>query len=281
MRALLLVIVAIVLGAGVVEGSGVEVTVPLTIKGLVFEKTIPLAATEYTPSGPGPFPAIVISHGVPNNADERAKYTAKYAAVSAVFVKMGFVVLNPLRRGYGKTGGTYEEDSGKCRFFADAGLETAKDIAAAVSYLRRHPSVDPDRIVLVGQSGGGWGSLAAATREDVPIRGVVNFAGGRGGKVGGIPNNNCQPDFLVADTRKYGKASRVPSLWIYTENDHYFGPDLSQRMFTAYTEAGGKATLLLLPPFGEDGHTLFGAAKGVPLWRDKVDAFLREIGVLY
>jgi dienelactone hydrolase len=252
----------------------------MTIKGLLGDRTISLAATEYTPSGSGPFPAIVISHGVPANPQERAGYTAKYVAASTAFVKMGFVVLNPVRRGYGKTGGTFEEDSSGCRFFADAGLETAKDIAAAVSYLRRHPAVDGDRLVLVGQSGGGWGSLAAATREDVPIKGVVNFAGGRGGKHQGVPYKNCQPDWLVADTRKYGKAARVPSLWIYAENDHYFGPEVTQRMYKAYTEAGGKATLLLVPPFGEDGHTLFGSAKGVPIWRDRVDAFLREIGVL-
>jgi dienelactone hydrolase len=149
-----------------------------------------------------------------------------------------------------------------------------------VAYLQKHPAVDPDRVVLVGQSGGGWGSLAAATREDVPIRGVVNFAGGRGGKLHGIPNNNCQPDWLVDDTRKYGKAARVPSLWIYAENDHYFGPELSQRMHAAYTRAGGKATLLLLPPFGDDGHALFGAASGVRLWRESVERFFREIGVL-
>jgi dienelactone hydrolase len=44
---------------------------------------------------------------------------------------------------------------------------------AAVAYLRSRPNVDPDRIVLVGQSAGGWGSLAAASRGDLPIRGVV------------------------------------------------------------------------------------------------------------
>jgi len=162
----------------------------------------------------------------------------------------------------------------------DAGLETAKDIGATVAYLRKHPKVDPDRSVLVGQSGGGWGSLAAVTRDDVPVRGVVNFAGGLGGKVGGIANNHCQPDWLVAASAKLGKGARVPSLWIYTENDQYFGPDLSRRMHTAYTEAGGKAVFFLLAPYGDDGHMLFGSAQAVPLWRDKVETFLREIAVI-
>ena len=270
-----LVLVALVSGA---EAAGEDLLVPMTVKGLFGDKTIFLAATEYVPEGEGPFPAIVISHGTPATAAEREKVTAKYPSASAALVKMGFVVVNPLRRGYGKSGGTYEEDTDRCRFFADAGLEIAKDIGAAVAYLRKHPKVDPDRIVLVGQSGGGWGSLAAATRDDVPIRGVVNFAGGLGGKVGGVPHNNCQPDWLVAASAKFGKGARVPSLWVYTENDQYFGPDLSRRMHAAYTEAGGKATYVLLPPFREDGHMLFG--HGVALWQDRVETFLREIGVI-
>src|SRR5205823_3734544 len=127
-------------------------------------------------------------------------YTAKYAVASEVFVRWGFVVLSPLRRGYGKTGGDWQEGYGSCGspHYVDAGLETAKDIAAAVGYLRKRPGVDPDRLMLVGQSAGGWGSLAAASRGDLPIRGVVNFAGGRGGKQQGVAGRNCAPDQLVA-----------------------------------------------------------------------------------
>jgi dienelactone hydrolase len=259
-----------------------DVTVPLTSRGLFGDRTIMLAATEYTPSGPGPFPAIVLSHGAPGTPPERVGYTAKFATASGVFVKWGFVVLNPVRRGYGKTGGAYEEDYGRCDnpFFVEAGLETAKDIAAAVAYLRRRPNVDPDRIVLVGQSAGGWGSLAAASRGDLPIRGVVNFAGGRAGKQKGVPNNNCAPDRLVAAAGTFGKTSRVPTLWLYTENDQFFAPELVVRMRSAYTEAGGQATYQALPAIGSDGHTLISMRDGVGLWAEKVEAFFRELGVL-
>lgn len=258
-----------------------EVTVSLTSKGLIGQRTVMLAATEYTPPGPGPFPAIVLSHGAPGTPQERTGYTAKLSVASGVFVKWGFVVLNPVRRAYGKTGGSYEEDYGHCSspFFAEAGLETAKDIAAAVAYLRSRPNVDPDRILLVGQSAGGWGSLAAASRGDLPIRGVVNFAGGRGGKQKGIPNNNCAPDRLVAAARTLGKTSKVPTLWLYTENDQYFAPELSGRMRAAYTEAGGLATYHLLPAIGTDGHQLMSMRDGVGLWAEKVEAFFRDVGV--
>ena len=274
----ILLLVLVLAGATAAELAGTEVSVPLTIDG----ETVDLVATEYRPAGKGPFPAIVLSHGSPGTPKERVGYTAKYPVPSAVFVKWGFVVLSPLRRGYGKTGGTWEEGFGSCQdpSFVEAGLETANDIAAAVEYLREQPGIDPDRIVLVGQSAGGWGSLAAASRSDLPIRGVVNFAGGRGGKQRGIANNNCAPDRLVAAAGTLGKTTKVPTLWLYTENDQFFAPQLSRRMHTAYTTSGARADYHLLPAIGDDGHSLINLAKGVPLWEDKVAAFFRAIGVL-
>jgi hypothetical protein len=65
-------------------------------------------------------------------------------------------------------------------------------------------------------------------------------------------------------------------LWIYSENDTYFGPALAKRMHEAYTAAGGKADLHVLPPFGSDGHFLIDAAEGVPLWEPLVSRFLDE-----
>jgi len=94
------------------------------------------------------------------------------------------------------------------------------------------------------------------------------------------PNNNCGPDRLVAAAGTYGKTTTVPSLWLYTMNDQYFAPDLSGRMHEAYTQSGGRAAYHLLPAIGNDGHGLIGFPHGVPLWRDTVEAFFREIGVL-
>ena len=259
-----------------------DITIPMTVKGLFGEKTVNLTGVEYRPEGSGPFPAIVLSHGSPPLPGQRLTYTARYPLASAVFVNWGFVVVNPVRRGYGATGGVWEEGSGRCEspFYVEAGLETAKDIAAAVAYLQQQPFVDRERIVLVGQSAGGWGSLALASRGDVPVRGVVNFAGGRGGKKDNRPNNNCEPDRLVSAAGKLGKTATIPSLWLYTTNDQFFAPELSRRMYEAYTASGGRATYHLLPAIGHDGHSLITFKDGVSLWQDKVEAFLREIGVL-
>jgi homoserine acetyltransferase len=108
----------------------------------------------------------------------------------------------------------------------------------------------------------------------------VNFAGGRAGKNNNIPHNNCAPDRLVAAAGTYGKTANVPSLWLYTSNDQFFAPELSRRMHEAYVASGGRATYQLLPAIGNDGHQLITMKDGVPLWQDKIEAFLREIGAL-
>jgi homoserine acetyltransferase len=61
-------------------------------------------------------------------------------------------------------------------------------------------------------------------------------------------------------------------LWIYTENDTYFGPALSQRMASAFKAAGGNVEYHLLPPFGHDGHFLVDAADGVSVCKSPSDS---------
>ena len=65
-------------------------------------------------------------------------------------------------------------------------------------------------------------------------------------------------------------------LWIYAENDSYFGPELTKRMHNAFTAAGGNAEYHLLPAFGNDGHFLIDLADAVPLWAPVVSQFLEK-----
>ena len=62
-------------------------------------------------------------------------------------------------------------------------------------------------------------------------------------------------------------------LWIYADNDLFFGPEVVQRLHQAFTSAGGSAELIKHPAFGKDGHALF--ALGIALWTPYVDAFLK------
>ncbi|MCC7276449.1 MAG: dienelactone hydrolase, partial [Alphaproteobacteria bacterium] len=104
--------------------------------------------------------------------------------------------------------------------------------------------------------------------------GVISFAGGRGSRG---PNDVCQPDRLVQAVAAFGRTARAPALWIYAENDLFFGPELSRAMHAAYTAGGAPAEFHLLPPFGDDGHLLYGRAPD--RWWPLADAFLRRLGL--
>jgi dienelactone hydrolase len=128
----------------------------------------------------------------------------------------------------------------------------------------------------VGQSGGGWGSIALGSKNPPSVRAIITFAAGRGGRVGGKPNNNCAPDELVKETAEFGRTARIPMLWLYVENDTYFGPELTKRMHAAFTDAGGNAEYHLFPAFGSDGHFFIDSADAVPIWAPLVSQFLEE-----
>jgi hypothetical protein len=86
---------------------------------------------------------------------------------------------------------------------------------------------------------------------------------------------DCRSDKLVAAFRVFGARSRIPMLWVYAANDHFFGPDLAKEIDAAFSGAGGNATFVAAPAFGNDGHGLFSPA-GISLWTPYVDAFLQK-----
>ena len=256
-----------------------EVDIPMAVKGLFGESRLKLAATEYRPDGNGPFPLVVINHGSPRTPAERTGMTAKYRAQSMAFVARGFVVLNPLRRGYGKSDGPWAEDYDSCNRpkYYEAGLESARDIAATIDYAKTRSYVDPHRIVLVGQSAGGFAALALASENPDGVLGVINFAGGRGSRG---PNNVCNSNRLVNAFTRYAATTKVPMLWFYAENDLYFGPALAQRFAQAYRNQNRNLRFVALPANGEDGHLFFSAASNVDAWTGEVDAFMNQIGAV-
>lgn len=230
----------------------------------------------YKPSGQGPFPLMVMSHGSPRQSSRRAAMGIETLATQArAYAVKGWVVAVPIRRGYGAMGGGYVEGIGDCQSpdYESAGLATAHDIRAAVAAVSSDAAVDKGRIVLFGVSAGGWGSIAAASQGLPGLRAVVNFAGGRGSRG---PNTVCAEERLIAAIKRFG-GSTTPQLWIYARNDLYFGPELARRMHEAFVAAGGRANFVMAPPHGPDGHFYFRA---VDAWQDLVDAFLKQAGAI-
>src|SRR4051812_26450632 len=62
-----------------------------------------VAATILRPDGPGPYGAVILNHGVPGSERERlTEVAANDFAISApVFARRGYVVVMPMRRGFG------------------------------------------------------------------------------------------------------------------------------------------------------------------------------------
>jgi dienelactone hydrolase len=252
------------------------IRVPMTIFRPAGAQRLTLEATLYRPAGPGPFPLVILSHGTSRNPKQRVGTRLRYDAQSWEFVSMGFAVIIPMRRGYGHSEGAYAEIEGPCdcaNFFA-AGQESAKDLRATVEYAVTLPDIDPTRLVLVGHSSGGLASLILASQRLPGVRGVINFAGGRGSK----PGLNCSPDRLIEACGQAGRTTRTPTLWIYAENDSYFPPRLAWEMCEAFHQDGGPAQFVMLPPFYEEGHYLFTDVRGLDRWTPVVNRFLNELG---
>ncbi len=229
----------------------------------------------YFPQGNGPFPVAVLNHGSPGEPARQFMQPPNFRHVAEWFVARGYAVAVPMRRGYGDTG-AWPENPGPCNDpdFVAAGKAAADDILGVVGRLRLLRIVRPDRILLVGQSAGGFGVVAATAGNPAGVFGAINVAGGR---LGGPENERCAPDRLVAAAEAFGKTAKVPTLWLYSENDSYFNPDLSRAMVSAYGGAGGRAVYVLLPPFKDDGHTMFADPDGLAYFARYVASFVEAL----
>ena len=242
--------------------------------------SVSMHSTMRLPMGKGPFPLVVISHGTSESERLRHEYAAPaFDVVSSWFLKRGYAVLLPQRPGHGETGGPYLESSGSCdeALFEQAGNATADAVKIAIDYAMGYPFVQRAPVLLVGHSGGAWGSLALSAADPQLVRAVINFSGGRGGHSYGLPNRNCAPERLVRAAAVYGRQNNVKTLWLYSANDSFFGPALSQEMADAFRGAGGSVEYHLLPPIPDDGHYLIFRIEAVPTWGPILDKFLKAL----
>lgn len=235
-----------------------------------------LEAMLIRPDGAARYPLAIISHGAPRKPSER-KTMSPWAGYPAAleFARRGFAAVVVMRRGYGKSGGDYAESSGPCGNpdYVQAGRISAGDIKSATEQLSRRPDIDNTRILAVGQSAGGLATIALTADAPPGLVAAINFAGGRGSQ---NDFEVCREDKLVSAFGTFGRTSRVPTLWVYTENDYYFAPPLAAKFHQAFTASGGKAYFIKAPAFGKDGHSLFYAPNGAPVWTAYVDEFLAK-----
>lgn len=223
-----------------------------------------------------PKPLAVILHGRAASEAARASLsTTQFTHSVRHLLKLGYVVAVPIRMGYGISTGKDIEAAGTCykRDYA-AGLQAAaSQTLAAINRLRRQADIAATGTVLIGHSYGGMVALATAAKQPMGIRAVINISGGAGGNPHKHPKQPCGVRNMQQQLKRYGRTSRVPSVWIYAENDRFWGAAIPQKWLQAYRQTGGVAYFYNVGKRGADGHTLFSHFPSV--WQKKAAPWLR------
>jgi len=216
-------------------------------------------------------PIALITHGKPTNLQDMLDTRVENLKGQAKdLASRGWLAVVVIRRGFGQSDGPMPAPA-SCRstslvqrFSADA-----DNLEATLNLVAQRPDADPMRMIAIGVSAGGAAVIALSARNPKNLLGVINVSGG-------LRFTGCSKEDLLVDAMKaFGSKSRVSSLWLYAKNDGSFGPDLVERMRSAFLDGGGDARLVMFDPIGQDGHILFSAGAGRFKWLPEMDAFLR------
>jgi pimeloyl-ACP methyl ester carboxylesterase len=233
------------------------------------------------PDRPGRFPLVLLVHGTNPAAGQAFRAAAARQSPAdllnpaVAFAQHGYAVASIMRRGFGRSEGRFAETlSGPCddQDYLAVGQIAAQDVTGAVATLRGEPWVEPDQVLLMGHSTGGFAVTAAAADNPAGVIGVLNFEAAHGS----VPGRTCSPDHLVADAGIFGRTARIPALWVYAENDRSAPPALGRRMIDAYVASGAPAQFKILPPFGVDGHAMVPMGPA-DIWWPAVESFLNQL----
>jgi dienelactone hydrolase len=240
-----------------------------------------IVVTSFRPRGAGPFPWLVLSHGTAPSA-EANRTMGRYRPLAPVreWVRRGYAVVVPVRRGYGASGGDRLGDAyGSCAHpdFRRAGEGGALDLLATIEWAKTHGDLDPQRWLLVGQSAGGFASIYTASKRPQGLVAVLAFSPGRSGDPDKHPGEPCASAAVAALFASVAPRIAVPVLWFYAENDEYIGPRAQLLWFDAFRSAGGRGELVVIPPFPlARGHGVFPSESGISLWTSAVAKFFRQ-----
>jgi dienelactone hydrolase len=192
---------------------------------------------------------------------------------------MGFAVLLPTRGGYAETYGDFDpEASGNC---AGKRLEPMADalfaqVMATYEFAKTLPDVDTSRWIVAGQSAGGMTAVVTVGKHPPGLVAGINFAGGSGGDPDNHPQRPCSPQAVQRLWQGLATGAIAPMIWLYWQNDQYWGPEIPKEWHAAWLAGGGKAELHSLAAAGKDGHG--GSGIDMDHWLPLVDDFLVRLG---
>lgn len=212
------------------------------------------------PTGDGPFPAILYNHGSeprPGSKPELAK----------LFTDNGYVFFVPHRRGQGRSPADGRVLSLGALALNELQLE---DQLAALTYLKRRPYVDLDRIAVAGCSFGGIQTILAVeanAERKLGLRAAVDFAGAA----------ETWRTSVALQGRMIGavRKATIPVMFVQAKNDYDLAP--SYTLSKELENMGKTYKLSIYPPYGKsvrEGHGEFCSRGGAAVWGPDVLAFL-------
>ena len=234
-------------------------------------RPITLEVTLYKPSGPGPFPLAVVNHGATKASDKNRGERSRFTIAAYYFLSRGYAVALPMMRGFAESGGHMLQLG--CNLVTVA-KSNARDIRGVIEDLTRRRDIDGTRVIVSGQSFGGWNTLGVGIEPPPGVRGMVLFNAAL--RSSGCPENE-QDRSLIAAAGQLAKRTVLPSLWFYGENDTLMPTATWHGVFDRY--AGTRAELVDIGSFGKDSHQFLGSPDSLPLWTPKLDAFLAGVGM--
>ncbi|MCH7412178.1 alpha/beta hydrolase [Belliella sp. R4-6] len=161
---------------------------------------IKLAGTLTKPKGEGEFPAVILVTGSgPHNRDHEMVGHKPFWVMADYLTKNGIVVLRYDERGVGESNGD----------FSTANIEDLKnDVVSGIEFLKKHPSVNLEKIGVVGHSEGGlitW--ILGSEGHDLSF--LVSLAGPV------VPIK----DLMTKQTEELVKVSGAPELLVKSETN--------------------------------------------------------------
>ena len=214
----------------------------------------------WLPPGPGPHRAVVYNHG-----SERNPVPA--TVLARFYNEHGYVLFVPVRRGHGKSPGSYIIDlrnqaAGPERErVVVAELENqVEDVLAALAYLQTRPEVRSDAVAVTGCSFGGIEALFTAERAS-GFKSAVDFAGGAMSWDGS--------ELLRRRMTEAAARATIPVFFVQAENDFNTAPT---KVLAAEMERVHKPyAARIYPPTGRT------AREGHSLCRRNIDAWGHDV----
>src|ERR1700738_3257286 len=149
--------------------------------------TLPTIAYVVRPVGDGPFPLVIMNHGVSLNPTDRGFFPlVEFRDAAKWFAKRGYLVVAPVGTGYGAAAvdipehglfGPFFSKVGKCSDpnFRAPGLAVAQGYLWIIDYMTAEKRIVPNDVVVVGQSAGGWASIALSSLNPPQVKAIITF----------------------------------------------------------------------------------------------------------